>query len=74
MMRASGGLKSEDADNAAWEAGKGAVVGATKVRELHTGQRGRTNGFQWGAFAAVLGGAGYAMSPIYRGLTFQFKV
>lgn len=57
-MRASGGLKSEDADNAAWEAGKGAVVGATK----------------WGAFAAVLGGAGYAMSPIYRGLTFQFKV
>lgn len=34
-MRASGGLKSEDADNAAWEAGKGAVVGATKVRECH---------------------------------------
>jgi hypothetical protein len=31
-MRASGGLKNDDADEAAWEAGKGALVGATKVR------------------------------------------
>jgi len=30
-MRASGGLKSEEADNAAWEAGRGAVAGAAKV-------------------------------------------
>ena len=30
-MRASGGLKSEEADAAAWEAGKGAVTGAVKV-------------------------------------------
>lgn len=29
---------------------------------------------QWGFFAAVLGGAGYTISPIYRGLTIQFKV
>lgn len=27
----TGGLKSEHADNAAWEAGKGAVIGASKV-------------------------------------------
>lgn len=30
--------------------------------------------WQWGIYAAILGGAGYAMSPIYRGLTIQFKV
>jgi len=29
---------------------------------------------QWGIYAAVLGAAGYCMSPIYRGLTIQFKV
>ncbi|KAH8600930.1 hypothetical protein B0O99DRAFT_681788 [Bisporella sp. PMI_857] len=57
-MHVSGGLKSEEANDAAWEAGRGALVGATK----------------WGAVAALLGGAGYAISPIYRGLTFQFKV
>jgi hypothetical protein len=27
----TGGLKNEDADSAAWEAGKGAVIGASKV-------------------------------------------
>jgi hypothetical protein len=30
----TGGLKSEDADTAAWEAGKGAVIGASKVRTI----------------------------------------
>ena len=27
----TGGLKNQDADGAAWEAGKGAVIGASKV-------------------------------------------
>jgi len=57
-MRSTGGLRSEEASTAAWEAGRGAVVGATK----------------WGIAAAMLGGVGYAISPIYRGLTIQFKV
>ncbi|KAG4419444.1 hypothetical protein IFR04_007401 [Cadophora malorum] len=57
-MHTSGGLRSDEANDAAWEGGRGAVAGAAK----------------WGFFAAVLGGAGYTMSPIYRGLTIQFKV
>lgn len=28
---------------------------------------------QWGAFFAVAGGVAYAFSPLYRGLTVQFK-
>jgi len=51
-------MKDEEANNAAWAAGKGAAYGA----------------FKWGAAMAVLGGLGYAFSPIYRGLTIQFKV
>jgi hypothetical protein len=31
QMPSSGGLKSDEANSAAWEAGRGAVVGATKV-------------------------------------------
>jgi hypothetical protein len=31
-MRAHGGLKSEEADDAAWEAVRGAGVGAARVR------------------------------------------
>jgi len=57
-MRHHGGLKNDEANNAAWEAGKGAVAGAAR----------------WGIYTAILGGAGYALSPIYRGLTIQFKV
>jgi hypothetical protein len=30
-MHTHGGLKSEEASEAAWEGGRGAVVGATKV-------------------------------------------
>ena len=30
-MRSTGGLGSEEADGAAWEGGRGAVVGAAKV-------------------------------------------
>jgi hypothetical protein len=29
---------------------------------------------QWGVGAAILAATGYKISPIYRGLTFQFKV
>lgn len=51
-------MKTEEANDAAWEAGKGAVIGAAK----------------WGVAAAALGGLGYAWSPIYRGTTIQFKM
>ncbi|KAH8166711.1 hypothetical protein CIB48_g1564 [Xylaria polymorpha] len=51
-------LDNEEAKQAQMEAVRGAGSGALK----------------WGAAAAVLGGIGYAMSPIYRGLTIQFKV
>ncbi|CAL3965726.1 unnamed protein product [Diplocarpon coronariae] len=57
-MHTSGGLRSEEATDAAWEGGRGAVVGAAK----------------WGLVAVLLGGVGYRISPIYRGLTIQFKV
>jgi hypothetical protein len=51
-------MKGEEADNAAWEATRGAIYGALK----------------WGAVTAALGGLGYKFSPLYRGLTIQFKV
>ncbi|TRX88039.1 hypothetical protein FHL15_011094 [Xylaria flabelliformis] len=51
-------LDNEEAKQAQMEAVRGAGTGALK----------------WGAAAAVLGGFGYTMSPIYRGLTIQFKV
>ncbi|TVY93363.1 hypothetical protein LAWI1_G000552, partial [Lachnellula willkommii] len=57
-MPSTGGLKNEEAAGAAWEATRGAAAGATK----------------WGLVAAGLSGVGYAISPIYRGLTIQFKV
>ncbi|KAI1762794.1 hypothetical protein GGR53DRAFT_467941 [Hypoxylon sp. FL1150] len=57
-MRAHKALESEDAKEAQWEAARGAAIGAVK----------------WGAASAVLGGAGYVFSPLYRGLTLQFKV
>lgn len=57
-MRSHNAMKDEEAVNASWAAGRGAAYGALK----------------WGAVMGVLGGAGYALSPIYRGLTIQFKV
>ncbi|TID16070.1 hypothetical protein E6O75_ATG09128 [Venturia nashicola] len=45
-------------NDASWEAGKGAMVGAAT----------------WGLYAAVLGTGAYFYSPIYRNLTVQFKV
>ncbi|KAI0388754.1 hypothetical protein F5Y17DRAFT_180955 [Xylariaceae sp. FL0594] len=50
--------ESEEASQAQMEAARGAGIGALK----------------WGAATAVLGGLGQVMSPIYRGLTIQFKV
>ncbi|KAK5631140.1 hypothetical protein RRF57_006855 [Xylaria bambusicola] len=51
-------LDNEEAKEAQMEAVRGAGWGALK----------------WGAAAAFLGGIGYATSPLYRGLTIQFKV
>lgn len=50
--------KHDEATDASWEATRGAISGAVK----------------WGLGTAILGGLGYAMSPVYRGLTIQFKV
>ncbi|KAK3359808.1 hypothetical protein B0T25DRAFT_110199 [Lasiosphaeria hispida] len=57
-MRSHDIRRQEEATEASWEAVRGAVRGGTK----------------WGAAAALLGGMGYMFSPIYRGLTIQFKV
>ncbi|KAM0719268.1 hypothetical protein Q7P37_005173 [Cladosporium fusiforme] len=59
MSRVHGSLtKDEEVNEAAWAAGRGAVVGAAK----------------WGIFSAVAGLVAFQFSPVYRGLTFQFKV
>ncbi|KAF2623948.1 hypothetical protein BU25DRAFT_348858 [Macroventuria anomochaeta] len=58
MVREHGSLmKDAETNQAAWEAAKGAAYGGVK----------------WGAFFAVAGGVAYAFSPLYRGLTVQFK-
>ncbi|ROT39198.1 hypothetical protein SODALDRAFT_378305 [Sodiomyces alkalinus F11] len=57
-MRSHDWMNNEDVDNAAWAATRGGLVGAAK----------------WGALFAVLGGIGHVYSPLYRGLTIQFKI
>ncbi|KAI1100137.1 hypothetical protein F4804DRAFT_55769 [Jackrogersella minutella] len=57
-MRPTNALESEDTKEAQTEAVRGAAIGAVK----------------WGIASAALGGIGYTLSPIYRGLTIQFKV
>lgn len=57
-MRSHDVAKHQEAVEASWEAARGATYGAVK----------------WGIATALLGGVGYAMSPLYRGLTVQFKV
>ncbi|CAN9387043.1 unnamed protein product [Alternaria alternata] len=58
MVRQHGSLeKDAETNEAAWEAARGALIGGTK----------------WGAFFAVAGGVAYAFSPVYKGLTVQFK-
>ncbi|CAD0099354.1 unnamed protein product [Aureobasidium mustum] len=55
---AHGKLDSEETNAAAWQATRGAVTGAAR----------------WGIYSAVAAGIAYAYSPVYRGLTVQFKV
>ncbi len=57
-MRSHGIMKDKEVEAAAWEATKGAGYGAVK----------------FGAGMALLGGLGYFISPLYRGLTMQFKL
>ncbi len=57
-MRSHGVMKDKEVEAAAWEAVKGAFHGA----------------LTYGAGMVVLGGLGYAFSPLYRKLTIQFKV
>jgi hypothetical protein len=52
-------FKTEEEVNQAYsEALRGGIVGASK----------------WGCVGAIAGAAAYTFSPIYRGLTIQFKV
>lgn len=50
-------LRREEAVGAGRAAAQAGVIGAAR----------------WGVGFAILGGLGYAISPIYRGLTIQFK-
>ncbi|KAB5563170.1 hypothetical protein GE09DRAFT_772835 [Coniochaeta sp. 2T2.1] len=58
MPSSHNAMRDEEAVDAGWEATRGAIYGALK----------------WGAVTAALGGLGYKFSPLYRGLTVQFKV
>ncbi|RMY81418.1 hypothetical protein D0862_12358 [Hortaea werneckii] len=59
MVRTHGSLAhDEELNGAAWVATRGAAVGAAK----------------WGLFSAAAAGVAWLYSPIYRGLTIQFKV
>ncbi|KAM0332951.1 hypothetical protein ACHAQA_001607 [Verticillium albo-atrum] len=51
-------LETSEANEAAWEATRGAFTGAAR----------------WGAVAAVFGGAAQYFSPLYKGMTIQFKI
>ncbi|GJC82037.1 imidazoleglycerol-phosphate dehydratase [Colletotrichum tofieldiae] len=57
-MKSHDHMKSAEANDAAWEATRGAVIGAAR----------------WGAGAAVLGAFAWKFSPLYKGLTIQFKI
>ncbi|CAN8095342.1 unnamed protein product [Discula destructiva] len=57
-MRPHDAMRDEEVAGAAWAATRGAGYGALK----------------WGAFTGILSGVGFMTSPIYRGLTVQFKV
>ena len=51
-------FNSTEAKGAMWAAVRGMVTGAGT----------------WGAVAGALAGAGYYYSPVYKGLTVQFKM
>ena len=53
-----GSAHDEEANAASWEAVHGALYGAAK----------------YGALMGVVHGVGHFLSPVYRGLTIQFKV
>ncbi|KAH0289057.1 hypothetical protein M436DRAFT_84070 [Aureobasidium namibiae CBS 147.97] len=55
---AHGKMDQQETDAAAWQAARGAVTGAAR----------------WGIYSAVAAGIAYVYSPVYRGLTIQFKV
>lgn len=57
-MKPTDALNSDEANEAQRQAIRGGGAGAVK----------------WGFASAILGGLGYAISPVYRGLTVQFKV
>ncbi|KAH6622072.1 hypothetical protein C7974DRAFT_473460 [Boeremia exigua] len=58
MVREHGSLtKDAETNEAAWEAARGAAYGSVK----------------WGAFFVVAAGVAHTFSPLYRGLTIQFK-
>ncbi|KAH6652105.1 hypothetical protein BKA67DRAFT_660875 [Truncatella angustata] len=57
-MKPTNALNSAEATEAQRQAVRGAGISAVK----------------WGFASAVLGGIAYAASPVYRGLTIQFKV
>lgn len=56
-MRPHNAMNDDEAVQASREAAKGGALGALK----------------FGLAFAVLGGIGYYASPVYRGLTIQFK-
>jgi len=57
--RRHGQLATDDEYNqAGWQGFLGGMNGAAK----------------WGIYSGILAGAGYYFSPVYRNLTFQFKV
>lgn len=58
LTRTSEAKKYEEADEAAWAACKGAIIGAAK----------------FGVGTAILGAAAYFWSPVYRATTVQLKV
>ncbi|KAM3417664.1 hypothetical protein BST61_g5900 [Cercospora zeina] len=59
MVRTHGSLtRDEEINEASWVAARGAAAGAAK----------------WGLLALAAAAAGHVFSPLYRGLTFQFKV
>lgn len=68
---------AEETSGANREAFRGGVVGAAKVcHQLPPSSQLTTVSEigQWGLIASTLALAGYALSPIYRNLTTQFKI
>ena len=72
---------AEETNGANREALRGAAVGSSKVRchvlehcLSHRAEADNGAASQWGLIAGGLAFAGHFLSPVYRGLTIQFKV